>query len=249
LCAIQNKEENMLVKWITDNDETPIEFDISSYQPFEVLIAVNRMTNKCLGIIGFSISEKEIKTIMIIDTDRKVEIEEKLIRCAKNQIDPVGGSFHYKYPKYATQSIKEFCPCCNSLPMPEGMEEITELEHSWVNAEPKAQGKLWGKCTVTAKYHSVLFYDMPKEEMSGYMADVQKAAKALHWVSESIKINYEIHMNSGPHLHCHLFPRYLDDDFPSSPIDYRITEPSPYESDEEYRWFISKMRQMLNKGI
>jgi len=40
---------------------------------------------------------------------------------------------------------------------------------------------------------------------------------------------------------------YLDDDFPSTPIDYRVTEPSPYESEAEYRWFIERMRATLAK--
>ena len=43
----------------------------------------------------------------------------------------------------------------------------------------------------------------------------------------------------------HLFPRYLDDDFPSAPIVYRICEPAPYESVNEYLWFIDRMRVEL----
>jgi diadenosine tetraphosphate (Ap4A) HIT family hydrolase len=89
---------------------------------------------------------------------------------------------------------------------------------------------------------------MPEVEMANYMSEVQKVAKVLHEVTGAVKINYEIHCNSGPHLHCHLFPRYLDDDFPSAPIDYRITEPSPYENDEEYKWFIDEMRKGLRSS-
>lgn len=129
--------------------------------------------------------------------------------------------------------------------MPDGMEDVAILDYSWVTAEPTAQGRLFGKCVVGAKYHSVHFYDMPKEEMANFMSDVQKVAEVLHKVTGAVKINYEIHCNSAPHLHCHLFPRYLDDDFPSAPIDYRISEPTPYESEEEYRWFISEMRKRL----
>jgi len=46
-------------------------------------------------------------------------------------------------------------------------------------------------------------------------------------------------------LHIYLFPRYLDDEFPSSPIDYRLTEPAPYESYKEYMWFVEQMRKEL----
>lgn len=61
------------------------------------------------------------------------------------------------------------------------------------------------------------------------------------------KTNYEIHGNSGPHLHCHLFPRYLDDFFPKAPIDYRIVEPSPHENESEFNWFIENYRKKLAK--
>jgi len=56
-----------------------------------------------------------------------------------------------------------------------------------------------------------------------------------------------MHSNSGAHLHIHLFPRYLDDDFPSAPIDYRMSEPTPYETYEEYLWFIERMREELKQ--
>jgi diadenosine tetraphosphate (Ap4A) HIT family hydrolase len=122
---------------------------------------------------------------------------------------------------------------------------IKELEHSWVECYEEAQGRLFGKCHVLSKKHSEHFYDMSIEDMSNFMSDVQRAAKALHTVTGAVKINYEIHGNSMPHLHVHLFPRYLDDSFPSGPIDYRITEPSPYEDSEEFNWFVSKMRELL----
>lgn len=63
-----------------------------------------------------------------------------------------------------------------------------------------------------------------------------------------MKINYKIHGHSEAHLHCHLFPHYLDDDFSSSPIDYLQTEPPPYESPEEFDWFIEEMRKALGPG-
>ena len=91
----------------------------------------------------------------------------------------------------------------------------------------------------------VNFEEIPFAYMAGFMADVQKTGKALRKISCAVKINYEIHSNSAPHIHCHLFPRYLDDDFPSAPIDYRVTEPSPYESEEEFLWFAGKMREEL----
>jgi diadenosine tetraphosphate (Ap4A) HIT family hydrolase len=157
-----------------------------------------------------------------------------------------GRSFHYNYDNYDKKSQKEFCPACNAEPMPDGQIDIAELEYSWATAEYPGQGRLFGKMHILAKMHVVDFEEMPPDEMTGFMRDVQIVGKALHKVTGAVKINYEIHANSGPHIHIHLFPRYLDDDFPSAPIDYRLSEPAPYESYEEYLWFVEQMRKELN---
>lgn len=91
--------------------------------------------------------------------------------------------------------------------------------------------------------HYFHFEDMPETAASEFMLEVRRVGKALRKVTGAEKINYEMHSNSGAHLHIHLFPRYLDDDFPSAPIDYRIIEPVPYESYEEFLWFIEQMRK------
>ena len=235
----------MLIRWATRNEKEKYGFNEEEYNDYDVLIAITRMTNECLGVLGFSREKKEISKIEIFDKQNEKQILVNLTKCANNQIDPKGGSFHYRFPEYIEQSQKEKCPCCNDLPMPYGMEDLAILNYSWVTIEPTAQGRLFGKCVVGAKYHSVLFYDMPKEEMANFMSDVQKVSEVLHKVTGAVKINYEIHGNSAPHLHCHLFPRYLDDDFPGQGIDVKLTEPSPYESEEEYQWFIDEMRKRL----
>lgn len=264
---------------------------------FNAVIAVNRMSGFCNGLIAFSkahnritffaVSEKSsfdetasrLLTVALrqLDTRKEISIQLPLGICkifrktisafeksgfvvacddimagvkAHNLVKPAmnekrGGSFHYSYDKYAKMSQKKYCPPCNHLSMPEGQIDIAELDYSFAGIDREAQGRLFGKCHLTSKYHVVDFEEMPPEIMYGFMRDVQIAAKALHKVTGAIKINYEIHSNSAPHIHCHLFPRYLDDDFPSAPIDYRITEPSPYESEEEYIWFVESMRKEL----
>lgn len=96
-----------------------------------------------------------------------------------------------------------------------------------------------------SKKHSVHFYDLPPEDIANFMSDFQLAAKTLHKVTGSVKINYEIHGDTMPHLHAHLFPTYIDDLFPGSAIDFKITEPSAYENDAEFEWFIEKMKKEL----
>ena len=89
---------------------------------------------------------------------------------------------------------------------------------------------------------------MPKSDMVNFMSDVQIAAKALKTVTKAERINYELHGNSMPHMHMHLFPRYIDDSFPGLSIDYHKIEPSPYSDEKEFEYFIEQMRQVLKKG-
>lgn len=156
-----------------------------------------------------------------------------------------GGSFHYHFTQYAQWTNIHNCPVCQDQTSDYPPVLIKELSHSWLECYPEAQGRLFGKCHLLSKKHSEHFYDLSKEDMTNFMEDVQKAARALHKATGAIKINYEIHGNSMPHLHVHLFPRYLDDDFPSAPIDYRCTEPSPYEDMGEFYWFVEKVRELL----
>ena len=156
-----------------------------------------------------------------------------------------GGSFHYRYPKFLKESKKEHCPVCNNEPMPDGQSDIATNDRVWICGEHPGQGRLFGKMYVMPVTHYFHFEDMPDVEAASFMGEVQRVGRALRKVTGAVKINYEMHSNSGAHLHIHLFPRYLDDFFPSAPIDYRISEPAPYESYEEYLWFIEQMRKEL----
>jgi diadenosine tetraphosphate (Ap4A) HIT family hydrolase len=42
---------------------------------------------------------------------------------------------------------------------------------------------------------------------------VSAAAAALSELYEPVKMNYEVHGNTIPHLHVHLFPRYAGDPY------------------------------------
>lgn len=156
-----------------------------------------------------------------------------------------GGSFHYRFPDFIKAAQKESCPACNNEPMPDGQIDIILTDKICVGGEYPGQGRLFGKCHVMPMKHYFHFEDMPDEEAAAFMREVKRVGKALRKVTGAVKINYEMHANSGAHLHIHLFPRYLDDDFPSAPIDYRISEPAPYESYDEYLWFVEQMRKEL----
>jgi diadenosine tetraphosphate (Ap4A) HIT family hydrolase len=155
------------------------------------------------------------------------------------------GSFHYRYPEFINAAQKDNCPACNDELAPDGQSDIEINDKVWICAEYPGQGRLFGKCYVMPREHYFHFEDIPDADAAIYINEVQRVGKVLRKVTGAVKINYEMHSNSGAHLHIHLFPRYLDDDFPSAPIDSRISEPTPYESFEEYLWFIEQMRREL----
>lgn len=128
--------------------------------------------------------------------------------------------------------------------MPNGMVDIIELPFSWLSTESRDCIK--GACHLIFKYHKIELYDLSDKEALGFMKDIQKCAKALKKVTNSIKINYEIHGNVIPHLHVHLYPRYMDDPFPNQPINSRDKSSKIYD-DGEFESFVKEMKQELEK--
>jgi diadenosine tetraphosphate (Ap4A) HIT family hydrolase len=63
-----------------------------------------------------------------------------------------------------------------------------------------------------------------------------------------VKLNWEIHGNTIPHLHAHLFPRYVGDRFEGRPIDAREVEPSAYDAGQFDR-FATALQQQLGRAF
>ena len=171
----------------------------------------------------------------------------ELLRKADNELR--GKSFHYRYPKFIRESEKEFCPCTTEPDSEDTTDDIIKNNLFWVHGEYPGQGRIFGKICVIPQKHYCHFDDMPEDSAIEFMLEVKRVGKALRKVTGAVKINYEMHANTGNHIHIHLFPRYLDDCFPSAPIDYRISEPAPYESYDEYLWFIDQMKKELIDNI
>ncbi len=153
-------------------------------------------------------------------------------------------SFHTDYDAWIKASDPRNCPVCQNLPMPPGMVDIVELPYSWLNAQPV--DCLKGACLVTARKHVIELYELKDDELLGLMKEVQCYAKALKRVTVAVKINYEIHGNTIPHLHAHLYPRYMDDPFPGKAIDYHA-QANQYAAGE-FDAFIEQMRKTIAGG-
>ena len=150
-------------------------------------------------------------------------------------------SFHTSYEKWQRMTQVQNCPVCNQQRMQQGMLDIVELPNSWLSAEPMACLK--GTCHLIAKRHVVELYELDDHELLSLMQEVQLCTRALQKVTNAVKINYEIHGNTVPHLHMHLYPRYMDDPFPGQAIDYN--QKRRWHTDTEFESFVSNMRKEI----
>lgn len=77
-----------------------------------------------------------------------------------------------------------------------------------------------GYACLVAKRHVVEPFELPPNELAQFWQEAMIVGKALHGLFESPKINYEIHGNTMPHLHLHIYPRYADDPYVGQAIDW-----------------------------
>ncbi len=151
-------------------------------------------------------------------------------------------SFHHDLHTWLLQSQREHCPYCRKAEDPMRAETLKQFTYSELCAHPVVCLK--GTCYLITKEHYVEFFELEDAALLGFMKEVQVAAKVLKEVTGAVKINYEIHGNTAPHLHMHLFPRYLDDPFAGVSIDYHRVEPSVYP-DNEFAVFVQTMQAKL----
>ena len=67
-----------------------------------------------------------------------------------------------------------------------------------------------GRCIVAYQDHVSEIVDLTDEQRNRFIADVNRAAKAIHKVFSPDKINYGAYGDTGCHLHVHLVPKYKD---------------------------------------
>ena len=122
---------------------------------------------------------------------------------------------------------------------------VTELNVTYLTSSP--QSPMRGYCCLVLRRHAVELYELDTEEAYALIRDIQRAAKAVQESTGAIKLNYEIHGNTLPHLHVHLFPRYKGDPFEDGPIDPRLIQESPYKG-REFESFTQLLQARLSKG-
>ena len=134
------------------------------------------------------------------------------------------------------------CPICQRGGKPTNI--IAELKASYLVAGDEAVLK--GACALFFKRHAVELYELSPEEAADFIGDVRRVAKIVQELTGAVKINYEIHGNTIPHLHMHLFPRYRGDAFENQPINPRLASPEIY-APGEFAALIAAIQEALGR--
>jgi diadenosine tetraphosphate (Ap4A) HIT family hydrolase/SAM-dependent methyltransferase len=131
----------------------------------------------------------------------------------------------------------EGCPICHEPPT---AEVIADLPATWVTAPRDAP--LPGYVCVVSKLHAVEPFELAPRERRAFWDEVNIVAEAISAALRPKKLNYEIHGNTIPHLHLHLFPRQPGDRFEGRPIDGRVRVPRSDAEIERLRSALAPLR-------
>ena len=101
-----------------------------------------------------------------------------------------------------------------------------------------------GRCVVAYRAHVNELYELPDDELTMFMRDVARAAKAIKTAFGPTKINYGAYSDKLPHLHMHLVPKYEGGAAWGAPFEMMPAN-KQFLSDEEYVGIISKIKAAL----
>lgn len=119
------------------------------------------------------------------------------------------------------------CPICRSI---DGEPAVAELEVTRLMMPEN--GPMRGYAWLPTRRHVIELHDLTEPEGAALMRDVRRVSAAIADATGAVKLNYEIHGNTVPHLHVHLFPRYVGDQFEGAPIDPRTVAQPVYAAGE-----------------
>jgi diadenosine tetraphosphate (Ap4A) HIT family hydrolase len=106
------------------------------------------------------------------------------------------------------------CPVCR-----DGGPRDALLDLEVTTLSVPGDGPMHGYCVLMLRRHAVELHDLSEGEGAALMRDVQRVSRAVQRLTGAVKMNYEVHGNTVPHLHVHLFPRYPGDPFEGGPVD------------------------------
>jgi diadenosine tetraphosphate (Ap4A) HIT family hydrolase len=119
------------------------------------------------------------------------------------------------------------CPICHSVSTDTAIAEL-EVSRLMMSEDAPVRGYCW----MPFHRHVVELHELTDAEGAAFMRDIRRVSRAIAAATGAVKLNYEIHGNTVPHLHLHIFPRYPGDPFEGGPINPRTTQSAPYSPGE-----------------
>jgi diadenosine tetraphosphate (Ap4A) HIT family hydrolase len=113
------------------------------------------------------------------------------------------------------------CRVCRSR-----SDAVAHLEVSWALIGP--DDPVPGYVCLVFSRHAIELHELADTEAAALMRDIRKVSAAVARIMNPVKMNYEVHGNTAPHLHIHFFPRYRGDQFEGGPIDPRAAKRPAY---------------------
>lgn len=135
----------------------------------------------------------------------------------ESQIEGITMSLWNDPERWAAMRSGAACPICRQG---QPLDVVGHLESSWVTMQEMAPVR--GYACLVSRTHVVELHDLSEPDALAFMRDARRVSKALSDTTHAMKLNYEIHGNSLPHLHMHFFPRYRGDQFEGQPINPRL---------------------------
>jgi diadenosine tetraphosphate (Ap4A) HIT family hydrolase len=104
------------------------------------------------------------------------------------------------------------------------LDIIATLGAAWLTMSERAP--MVGYVCLVSRTHAVELHDLSATQTAAFFQDAHRVSSVLSSVTGSVKLNYEIHGNTLPHLHMHFFPRYAGDQFEGRAIEpFRVSQP------------------------
>ena len=129
------------------------------------------------------------------------------------------------------------CPFCHKLLT---LHEQQDDEVVWQFAHSVAFLGTWqayqGYCVLVARRHATELSHLGDRERVAYLDEMCQLARAIEITFQPRKLNHELLGNQVPHLHWHVFPRYLDDPDIRRPVWFAIDRA---EQDREFHLELS----------
>jgi diadenosine tetraphosphate (Ap4A) HIT family hydrolase len=135
---------------------------------------------------------------------------------AGENLGPTGGVIWSDWAEWERRRTRKGCVICRAE---RPLDVIAETATCWITAGPEAP--LPGYLCVISKEHVNEPFELAPESQSRFWIEAMAVARAVATETRPVKMNYEIHGNTLPHLHLHLFPRRVDDPYVGGPVDPR----------------------------